>query len=64
MAKTAASLSGQFKVGFRSKGRVDVGALARDFGGGGHHNAAGALVSGSLEEVRAIVLARLDALLA
>ena len=55
--------SGQFKVGFRSKGRIDVGALARAFGGGGHHNAAGALVHGSLEDVRDIVLARLDTLL-
>ncbi|HKK00556.1 MAG TPA: DHH family phosphoesterase [Desulfuromonadales bacterium] len=55
---------GRFKVGFRSKGRIDVGALARAFGGGGHHNAAGALVEGSLEKVREVVLARLDTLLA
>lgn len=54
---------GAYKVGFRSKGRVDVGALARQLGGGGHHNAAGALVDGGLEEVRTSVLARLDALL-
>jgi len=52
-----------FKVGFRSKGKVDVGALARDLGGGGHHNAAGAEVEGSLEEVRSTVVARLDQLL-
>ena len=41
-----------FKVGFRSKGRVDVGALARALGGGGHHNAAGATVDGSLADVQ------------
>jgi phosphoesterase RecJ-like protein len=52
-----------FKVGFRSKGKVDVGAMARAFGGGGHHNAAGAVVEGSLEEVRDTVFSRLDALL-
>lgn len=52
-----------FKVGFRSKGKVDVGALARALGGGGHHNAAGAEVEGSLEEVRSSVFARLDQLL-
>lgn len=48
-----------FKVGFRSRGTVDVGALSRALGGGGHHNAAGALVSGTLEEVRSLVFSRL-----
>ncbi|MBE0597695.1 MAG: bifunctional oligoribonuclease/PAP phosphatase NrnA [Desulfuromonadales bacterium] len=52
-----------FKVGFRSKGRVDVGSLARALGGGGHHNAAGAVVDGDLEEVRASVIAKVEALL-
>jgi phosphoesterase RecJ-like protein len=52
-----------FKVGMRSKGKVDVGALARELGGGGHHNAAGALLDGSLEEVRKTVFSRIDALL-
>jgi phosphoesterase RecJ-like protein len=41
-----------FKVGFRSKGNIDVGALARAMGGGGHHNAAGATVEGSLATVQ------------
>ncbi len=53
-----------FKVGFRSKGSIDVGALSREFGGGGHHNAAGAVVDGTLDEVRATVSSRLDRLLA
>jgi len=53
-----------FKVGFRSKGKVDVGALSREFGGGGHHNAAGAVVEGTLEQVRKTVFSRLDVLLA
>ncbi len=52
-----------FKAGFRSKGRVDVGALARALGGGGHHNAAGAVVEGTLDGVRDRVFAHLDALL-
>lgn len=42
---------GIVKVGFRSKGRVDVASLARQFGGGGHLQAAGARQSGSLPEV-------------
>ncbi|MDF1579258.1 MAG: bifunctional oligoribonuclease/PAP phosphatase NrnA [Desulfuromonadales bacterium] len=53
----------QFKAGFRSKGRIDVGALARELGGGGHHNAAGATVTGSLNAVQTKVFARLDELL-
>lgn len=52
-----------YKIGFRSKGRIDVGTLARDFGGGGHHNAAGAVLQGSLDGVRAIVLPRVEKLL-
>ena len=39
------------KVSFRSTGEVDVNALAREFGGGGHAKASGALIVGSLEEV-------------
>ena len=51
--------TGLFKVGFRSKGNVDVGALARELGAGAHHNAAGAKVEGNLAEVRAEVFKRL-----
>lgn len=43
---------GKVKVSFRSTGEVDVNAFARQFGGGGHAKAAGALISGSLGEVR------------
>lgn len=44
------------KVSFRSTGDADVHALARQFGGGGHAKASGALITGSLESVRAAVL--------
>lgn len=37
------------KASLRSRGRVDVGAIALALGGGGHHNAAGAKLEGSLE---------------
>ncbi len=52
-----------FKIGFRSKGRIDVGALARAMGGGGHHNAAGATVEGNLEYVQDWVFSRVTELL-
>jgi phosphoesterase RecJ-like protein len=55
--------SNSFKVGFRSKGNVDVGALARAMNGGGHHNAAGATVDGSLESVQGWVYERVAELL-
>lgn len=41
---------GQVKIGFRSKGAVDVSELAVMFGGGGHRQAAGAQTEGSMEE--------------
>lgn len=52
-----------FKVGFRSKGAVDVSSLAEGFGGGGHHNAAGCIVDGSIEAVREKVFSHLKAVL-
>jgi bifunctional oligoribonuclease and PAP phosphatase NrnA len=54
----------RFKVGFRSKGTIDVGALARELGGGGHHNAAGAVVEGPIATVRDLVFTRIGSLLA
>ena len=48
---------GKVKVSFRSTGEVDVNAFARQFGGGGHAKASGALIAGSLEEVRERVIA-------
>ncbi len=42
---------GKVKVSFRSTGAVDVNALARQFGGGGHAKASGALVAVGLDTV-------------
>lgn len=38
-------------LGLRSRDRVDVALVARGFGGGGHYNAAGALVRGAAAEL-------------
>ena len=43
---------GKVKISFRSTGDVDVNQFARGFGGGGHAKASGALVAGTLDEVR------------
>ena len=48
---------GKVKVSFRSIAGTDVNAFARQFGGGGHARASGALIAGSLEEVREQVVA-------
>ncbi len=42
---------GQQKLSFRSKEYFDVARLAQSLGGGGHRKAAGATVSGSMDEV-------------
>jgi phosphoesterase RecJ-like protein len=51
----------RYKVGFRSKGKVNVAAFAAELGGGGHHNAAGCTVDGTLEAVKSRVYAIVEA---
>lgn len=54
-------------VSFRSKPgphAIDVAHLARQFGGGGHHRAAGAKVAGSIEQVTEQVADAMEAALA
>lgn len=50
----------EFKISLRSRGTIDVGSMARELGGGGHHNAAGAQVTGTLDEARTKVSNLLD----
>ncbi|MCX7894930.1 MAG: bifunctional oligoribonuclease/PAP phosphatase NrnA [Thermoanaerobaculum sp.] len=47
---------GAVRVSLRSKGSINVQALAATFGGGGHENAAGLTFVGSLEQARAHLL--------
>jgi len=47
---------GKIKVSFRSTGDVNVNEFARGFGGGGHARASGALVPGTIDEVRHTVV--------
>lgn len=50
------TLDGATKVSFRSNGAVDVNAVAREFGGGGHVKASGALIGGPIASTRPRVL--------
>lgn len=52
----------QVKVSLRSKGRVDVSGLAGSLGGGGHPNASGAVMTGSIEAVKSEVVEKTSAL--
>ena len=49
-------LPGEVKVSMRAKGEVNVALIAARFGGGGHPNAAGVVLPGSLADARAAVL--------
>jgi phosphoesterase RecJ-like protein len=54
-------LDGGVKVSLRGKGDVDVQRIAATFGGGGHRNAAGCTVPGSLADATREVLAAVRA---
>ncbi|MCL6472517.1 MAG: bifunctional oligoribonuclease/PAP phosphatase NrnA [Firmicutes bacterium] len=41
---------GKYRISLRSKGTIDVGAIARSGGGGGHRNAAGLTLDKTIEE--------------
>ncbi len=55
--------AGPARVSFRSRGRIDVGALAAEFGGGGHDRASGCTLDMPAERARTILLARIRSLL-
>ena len=42
--------AGDWRVSLRSKGDIDVNAIAKEFGGGGHKNASGCGVRGTVEQ--------------
>jgi phosphoesterase RecJ-like protein len=55
--------AGGVKVSFRSRGTVDVDALAERFGGGGHRLASGATLPGAMAEALATVLQAVESAL-
>jgi phosphoesterase RecJ-like protein len=48
-----------WRVSMRSKGDIDVNAVAKQFGGGGHKNASGCSVQGSRAELTELIQQRL-----
>jgi phosphoesterase RecJ-like protein len=51
----------QYRVSMRSKGDIDIGAVAKQFGGGGHRNAAGCNVSGPIDALQKLFIEKIDA---
>ncbi len=47
--------NGEFRVSLRSKGDIDVGQVAKQFGGGGHKNASGCTVPAPYSQARDII---------
>lgn len=50
----------EYRVSMRSKGEIDIGAVAKDFGGGGHKNAAGCTVSGPIDTLQKLFLDKIE----
>jgi phosphoesterase RecJ-like protein len=50
----------QYRVSLRSKGDVDIGAVATEFGGGGHKNAAGCTVSGGIDTLQKLFVGKME----
>jgi bifunctional oligoribonuclease and PAP phosphatase NrnA len=49
----------QYRVSMRSKGAIDIGAVAKEFGGGGHKNAAGCTVNGAVDALQKLFVEKI-----
>jgi bifunctional oligoribonuclease and PAP phosphatase NrnA len=50
----------EYRVSMRSKGDIDIAAVAREFGGGGHRNAAGCTVTGPIDALQKTFLDKIE----
>jgi phosphoesterase RecJ-like protein len=50
----------QYRVSLRSKGAVDIATIAKEFGGGGHKNAAGCSASGPFETLQRLFVEKIQ----
>ncbi len=49
-----------YRVSMRSKGDIDIAAVAKEFGGGGHKNAAGCTASGGIDLLQKIFIEKIE----
>jgi phosphoesterase RecJ-like protein len=52
---------GDWRISMRSKGDVDVNAIAKEYGGGGHKNASGCSATGALPVLKVLFTGKLVA---
>ena len=50
----------EYRVSLRSKGDIDIGVIAKEYGGGGHKNAAGATITGSIEQLQKALVEKIE----
>ena len=50
----------EYRVSMRSKGDVDIRAVAEEFGGGGHKNAAGCTATGPIDALRKTFMEKIE----
>jgi len=50
----------EYRVSMRSKGDVDIGAVAKEFNGGGHKNAAGCTVRGGIDALQKMFIEKIE----
>jgi bifunctional oligoribonuclease and PAP phosphatase NrnA len=50
----------EYRVSMRSKGDIDIGAVAKEFGGGGHKNAAGCTVTGPVDALQKTFIEKIE----
>lgn len=50
----------QYRVSLRSKGDVDIGVIAKEYGGGGHKNASGCTITGPIEELQKVLVGKIE----
>jgi phosphoesterase RecJ-like protein len=49
-----------YRVSMRSKGDIDIAVVAKEFGGGGHKNAAGCTASGGIDTLQKIFVEKIE----
>jgi phosphoesterase RecJ-like protein len=49
-----------YRVSMRSKGDIDIATVAKEFGGGGHRNAAGCTASGGIDTLQKIFVEKIE----
>jgi phosphoesterase RecJ-like protein len=50
----------EYRVSMRSKGDIDIGSVAKGFGGGGHKNAAGCTVKGGIDALQKLFVEHIE----